>query len=171
MKKFLCLMFALLLCALPALAEVQVGLTDFTTTDMEGNEVTEAMFADYDLTVVNIWATWCGYCVEEMPAFAELVEKLPENVNFVTLCTDAADEPELAAQILEASGATYATLVDNEETYAQFTSLISAFPTTCFFNSEGVMVGEPIVGALLEDTANAYYELIMDALAQLEGQA
>lgn len=172
MKKFLCLMFALLLCAVSALAEAPLGLTDFTATDMQGNEVTQAIFADHDLTAVNIWATWCGYCVEEMPEFPQLIERLPENVNFVTLCTDAAAEPELAAQILEASNANFVTIVDNEETYAQFTSLITAFPTTCFFNSEGVMVGQPIVGVpSLDDPVGAYYDLIMDALAQLEAQA
>lgn len=170
MKKFLSLLFALLLICLPALAEGGMGLTAFTAADMDGNEVTQDIFAAYDLTAVNVWATWCGYCVEEMPSFPQLVEMLPENVSFITICTDAADEPELAKQILDSAGATFTTLIDNEETYAQFTSLISAFPTTYFLNSAGEVVGEPIVGVpSLDDPADAYYTLILDALKLVEG--
>jgi thiol-disulfide isomerase/thioredoxin len=83
---------------MPAMAEEE-GL-QFTALDMDGNEVTEAIFAPYDVTMVNIWATWCGYCVEEMPFFPELKDKLPENANLITICEDASYEPELTKEIL-----------------------------------------------------------------------
>ena len=40
----------------------------FTTKDLDGNEVTEEIFAKKDLTVVNIWGTFCTPCIGEMPA-------------------------------------------------------------------------------------------------------
>ena len=47
---------------------------------------------------------------------------------------------------------------------------VYAFPTTCFLDSDGVLVGEPIPGVpSLENAADAYYTLIQSALAMLEG--
>jgi thiol-disulfide isomerase/thioredoxin len=42
-------------------------LPDFTFTDAEGLERRIADFAGTGL-LINLWATWCGPCVEEMPA-------------------------------------------------------------------------------------------------------
>ena len=40
---------------------------EFKTTDTNGNEVTEKIFADKDITMVNVWGTFCGPCINEMP--------------------------------------------------------------------------------------------------------
>jgi thiol-disulfide isomerase/thioredoxin len=42
-------------------------LPDFTFTDAEGQERRVADFAGRGL-LINLWATWCGPCVQEMPA-------------------------------------------------------------------------------------------------------
>lgn len=169
MKKFLCMILLFALCVPFALAED--ALPVFSTTDMEGNGVTQEIFADYDLTVANVWATWCPYCLEEMPCFAELTAMLPENVNFITLCTDASDEWALTEEILRKSGANYPTLVVNDEVNEALLSQVYSFPTTLFLNSKGEPVVEPIVGALaMEDPASAYYGVITGVL-RLMGEA
>ena len=174
MKKTLILMLALVLAlgAPAALAEWS-GLTSFSTYDMQLQPVTEEIFAPYDLTMVNIWATWCGYCVQEMPELAKLKDMLPENVNLITICDDATTETELAYNILQQTGATnFQTLMGTQEIYDQFLYQVYAFPTTYFLDSEGNPVGEPIVGVpSLEDTANTYYGVIQEVLAMLEAAA
>ena len=174
MKKTLILMLALVLAlgAPTALAEWS-GLTSFSTYDMEAQPVDESIFSGYDLTMVNIWATWCGYCVQEMPELAKLKDMLPENVNLITICDDATIETELAYTILQESGATnFQTLMGTQEIYDQFLYQVYAFPTTYFLDSEGNPVGEPIVGVpSLEDTANTYYGVIQEVLAMLEDAA
>ena len=35
----------------------------FTNQDLEGNEVTQDIFKDKKLTMVNYWATFCGPCL------------------------------------------------------------------------------------------------------------
>lgn len=166
MKKILSIVLALMLLCSLAFAE---GVS-FSTTDVDGNEVNESIFADYDLTMVNIWATWCGYCLEEMPAFATLKDQLPENVNLITICEDASAEPELTARILEEAGANFTTLAATADMfYGGMLSGVYAFPTTMFFDSEGNAVGEDVVGVpSLTDPAGAYYFIIMDRLALLE---
>ena len=169
MKKFFCLLLVLAMTASVALAEG--GLTDFVTTDIEGHVVTQDIFADYDLTVVNIWATWCGYCIDEMPELSQLKTMLPDNVNFITLCEDASSDLKLAGDILRSAGANFQTLVVNEDIYEQFLYQVYAFPTTCFLNSEGMPVAQPLVGVpSLDGAADAYYAITMSILDLLEGR-
>lgn len=174
MKRAMILLLALamLIAASAACAETS-GLTSFSTYDMEAQPVDESIFSGYDLTMVNIWATWCGYCVQEMPELAKLKDMLPENVNLITICDDATTETELAYNILQQTGATnFQTLMGTQEIYDQFLYQVYAFPTTYFLDSEGNPVGEPIVGVpSLEDTANTYYGVIQEVLAMLEDAA
>ena len=44
----------------------------FSTVDLAGNAVDSNVFANSKLTLVNVWATYCGYCVDEMPDLAKL---------------------------------------------------------------------------------------------------
>ncbi len=165
MKKILAALLAVLMLCSFALAD---GV-EFVTTDMEGNIVTQEIFANYDLTMVNVWATWCGYCIEEMPEFPALKEKLAEhNGNLVTICDDASVETELTLKILELVGANFTTLAATIDMYHGILSSVYAFPTTFFVDSEGNMVGDPIVGVpSLENAGDAYYQIFMDRLASL----
>lgn len=63
----------------------------FEVADAEGNPVT---LADYDGRVVllNIWATWCGPCREEMPSMQRLYEQFSR------------DDFEIAAISIDAPG-------------------------------------------------------------------
>lgn len=165
MKKLLAALLALLMLCSFALAD---GV-EFVTTDMEGNIVTNEIFAEADLTMVNVWATWCGYCIEEMPEFAALNDKLQEhNGQLITICDDASVEPELTALILETTGANFLTLAATHDMYHGILSSVYAFPTTFFVDSEGSMVGEPVVGVpALENAGDAYYEIFMERLSSL----
>ena len=44
----------------------------FSTTDVVGKTYTQDVFADYDLTLVNVFTTWCSPCVEEIPVLEKL---------------------------------------------------------------------------------------------------
>ena len=174
MKKTMILLLALLLAlAAPVACAEASGLTSFNTYDMQAQPVDESIFSGYDLTVVNVWATWCGYCVQEMPELAKLKDMLPENVNLITICDDATTETELAYSILQQTGATnFQTLMGTQEIYDQFLYQVYAFPTTYFLDSPGNPVGEPIVGVPdLQDAAGAYYGVTMEVLAMLEDAA
>lgn len=169
MKKIFSIIMVLIMLLAVSASAAEVGLIDFTTTDMDGNTITEEIFADYDLTMVNIWATWCGYCVEEMPELAKLKEMLPENVNLITICDDASYEPELTKKILDETGANFQTLMTTEEMYTQLLAYVYAFPTTFFVDSEGVPVVQPLTGVpSMENAADAYYSIIEQILQLTE---
>lgn len=45
----------------------------FETTDLDGNPVNSAqLFSQNKITMINIWATTCGPCIEEMPELEKM---------------------------------------------------------------------------------------------------
>lgn len=128
-------------------------IKDFTSleakkvNDMNGNPFTSKDFEKYDMTMINIWATWCGPCVGELPDIEKVYKSLPENVNMITICTDGEDELDSCKKILKDSGATFTTLAGNKALDNSLLSGITAFPTTVFVDSEGNLIGEPVMGA------------------------
>ncbi len=50
-------------------------LSSFSATDLDGNAVDESIFSSSKLTMVNIWATFCGPCIGEMPDLGLLNEE------------------------------------------------------------------------------------------------
>jgi thiol-disulfide isomerase/thioredoxin len=67
---------------------------DFTTVDMAGNQVNLSSLKG-KVIYVDIWATWCGPCMQEMPHFEELKLKYKDNPNvvFVSLSIDDSEKP------------------------------------------------------------------------------
>jgi cytochrome c biogenesis protein CcmG/thiol:disulfide interchange protein DsbE len=82
---------------------------DFTLKDMHGKEVRLADFKGKPL-IINFWATWCGPCKTEIPAFVELVEKYREqDLTILGISTD--DPPEDLQKFAAAYKMNYPVLV------------------------------------------------------------
>ncbi len=133
----------------------------FTVEDIEGNEVTHEIFADADLTVINIWGTFCGPCISEMPDLGALShEYADKGVQFIGLVGDAFDNQgnidaaivEDAKAIVEQTGADYLHLLPMNELLWNVMSQITAYPTTVFVDSEGKQVDYAYMGAADKDT-------------------
>lgn len=133
----------------------------FTTEDLDGNEVTHEIYADYDLTVINIWGTFCAPCIQEMPDLGELShEYADKGVQFVGLVGDAVDYSgnidsslvEEAKNIVEKTGADYLHLLPMNELLYNVMYQVTAYPTTVFVDSEGKQVDYAYMGAADKDT-------------------
>lgn len=140
-----------------------VNMPEFSTTDMDGNKVTNDTFADYDLTVVNFWETYCNPCIDELPELAEWKKELPNNVNLIGLLVDVdekgSDQYKLAEKIIKETGADYQHLIATEEFDDMISNLVGV-PTTFFVDSTGKIIGEPFAGA----DVNAYKQTVEDYL-------
>jgi thiol-disulfide isomerase/thioredoxin len=56
--------------------------------------------------LVNVWATWCGPCVRELPELSALERSLAaRGLDLVTVAANFPDEREEALRILEKAGA------------------------------------------------------------------
>lgn len=145
------------------------NLNQFEASTLDGENINQDIFKEYDLTMVNVWATWCGPCVEELPEIGELYEKLPENVNIVSICTDAEDDGELAKEILEKSNCKFTTIVGNDSLDESILKQIDGLPTTVFVDSNGNIVGENQIGAPGDSgkIADAYMKIINERLESI----
>ena len=153
MKKLICtvLVMALVAALWIAVAEgIQVDRFDFTTTDLEGNEMTsEALYAQNKITMVNLWATWCGPCVGELGELAELHTQLQEmgcGVVGVMLDSTTDEGMQAAPKLMEENGTNYPVVAYSADMDALLEG-VSGIPTSFFVDSTGAIVGEPIVGA------------------------
>ncbi len=138
----------------------------YSAKTLDGETVSQDLINSKDLTILNIWATWCGFCIEEMPDLAGYAASLPEGVQMITFCTDGLDSPDLARQILQESGMAdqdVTTIVSGTDDLENLLSKVIYLPTTFLLNSRGEIVGEPLVGSP-DDLAAALDEML--ALAQ-----
>lgn len=72
----------------------------------EGDKTSLVELADGKPLVVNYWATWCPYCVDEMPDFQEIYHDYQDRVSFAFVdVTDGEDETtEVASAWLAKNG-------------------------------------------------------------------
>ena len=114
----------------------------FETEDLEGNACkSEDLFALHDLTLVNIWATWCGPCLEEMPALEAIYQEGEIGVVGIAVESENQETAELAAEIVAELGVTYPSLRPTQEMIRDFLADAAYLPTTIFVDSEGKVVG------------------------------
>mgnify|MGYP003586687827 CR=1 FL=1 len=126
------------------------GLT-FSTVDLDGNEVTDDIFRNKKLTVINIWGTFCGPCVNELPELESWSEEMPDDVQIIGLVGDVngvddSGQIQTAQDILAQTGVKYTNIVPNSD-LSDLMGTIYAYPTTICVDSTGNRVGDPIVGA------------------------
>lgn len=124
---------------------------EFTAENLALESVDSSIFGEKDLTVLNVWGTFCGPCIQEMPELGEWQRSLPDNVQIIGLVADVAgkedaDHIELANTILDKTNAHFTNIIPNND-FAELLSGVVGVPTTFFINKEGKIVGKPIVGA------------------------
>ena len=118
------------------------------TVDMvafNGDPVTLSQFNGTPI-VLNFWATWCPFCVAEMPDFEKVNQTADGQVQFigVNLQDDAGSADDLVGE----TGVTYLLTRDPQGVvYNAFGGL--AMPTTVFIGADGI-VDEIVTGALSE---------------------
>ena len=62
---------------------------DFTVTCLDGSVFTLSEFRRGGcMVVINLWATWCGPCVKELPDFDRLQREFPNMVAVLALHTE-----------------------------------------------------------------------------------
>lgn len=139
----------------------------FDSQTLDGEAVTEEIFADADLTMVNIWGTYCGPCIAEMPDLGEISrEYADKGFQMVGIICDASEPGnEDAVEIVNKTGADYTHLIASDDLIINALQYVSAVPTTVFVDSEGYLVGEVYSGARDKET---WKQIINQNLAEVK---
>ena len=128
----------------------------FETTGIDGKTYTEKVFSDYDLTLVNVFTTWCSPCVKEIPELQELYKEMKDKgVGVAGVVLDTTDEKgnqdeeavKKAGILQEKTKAEYPFLIPDATMMNGRLQGISAFPETFFVDKDGNIVGDTYTGS------------------------
>ncbi len=157
---------------------VQYGsFSKFTAIDLAGNKFDESIFKGKKLTMVNIWATFCGPCINEMPDLEMLSKEYGDkDFQIIGLVCDVSysgsvyDKTLLgnALDIVEQTGVTYTSLLPSESLNLIKLSEVYSVPETIFVDENGNIVGESYIGSRSFDT----WKMVIDEVfASLENES
>lgn len=142
--------------------EEKVTAPDFTVYDENMNPV---KLSDYKGTpvVLNFWATWCGYCKAEMPAFQAATEKYSEDevkILMINMTDGRSETKESAIEYMKSNNYTMKLLLDIDQEVASGYR-VSGIPRTIFIDKDGY-VKQDVVGKIDEDALNTKIEELIN---------
>lgn len=140
--------------------EVQIDRSapDFTLPNLKGEQIS---LSDYrgDIVFLNFWATWCGYCDEEMPYFQHMIDK---NDDLTVLAVNVQEPEAKVRNYIEKGGYSFPVLLDMEgEIGGDY--LVGGLPTTYLIDKEGNLLSQ-IPGMMTQDQM----EEILIAIRELD---
>lgn len=124
-------------------AEENSKYLSFLTSTLTGDSISSALFYEYDMTVVNFWAS---YCEEEgineldtLEAFYKDLQKKHPNVNFVQIVIDTPNEKaeKTAAAAYKKAGVTFTGIMPDQNLAGWITNNLNGLPTTIFVDKNG----------------------------------
>lgn len=129
----------------PAAVAVNRPAPDFTLSGLDGRPVS---LSDYrgQVVVVNVWATWCPPCVDEMPSMEKLYQEF-KNERFEILAVSI-DSDGIAAvpPFMQKHGLTFPVLLDSQASIRSSYGT-TGVPETFIIDKQGILV-KKVIGPL-----------------------
>lgn len=111
---------------------------DFVLKDMHGKDVRLADFKGRPI-ILNFWATWCGPCKVEIPAFVELVDKY-QSQQLTVLGVSVDDSPEDLQKFAQEYKMNYPVLVGlGQDRLQELYEAVMIIPVTWFIRPDGTV--------------------------------
>ena len=132
--------FILAGCSEGALQAVEVGhpAPAYGTVDLEGDSVYLSDLRDR-VVLLNVWATWCEPCREEIPALQALQEEYsPRGFEVVGVSIDFASERSKLRPFTDTYGVTYTLWHDANDAVMRRFRVVGA-PATFLIDRDGVL--------------------------------
>lgn len=107
---------------------------DFTLKSNSGENLRLSEEAG-NIVIVNFWASWCGPCREELPAFEALYQNYAD-LGVTVYAVNVDDDSSKASSLLKDINVTFPVLFDPDGDVSQLYD-VSAMPTTVMIDRDG----------------------------------
>jgi thiol-disulfide isomerase/thioredoxin len=113
-----------------------LALPDFALEDITGKKIRLADLKGKTI-FLNIWATWCGPCREELPQVEELYRTLKDRTDVAVVTIDADENPALVKPFLDRGGYSFPVVLGSE--YVFKTLGVDSIPRNWMVDKAGVV--------------------------------
>ena len=139
----------------------QEPMPDFAVYDLEGNAYRLSDFRGKPV-ILNFWASWCGPCKSEMPAFDEKYAEYGDQIHFLMVnLTDGSRETlEKGSGYVQQQGFTFPVYYDLNISAAMAYS-VTSIPVTYFVDSDGYLAAW-YPGAMKENMLQQGIDLLLN---------
>lgn len=148
-----------------AVMEAPPPMPTRTFRDAAGQETTLAALAGGEVTVVNLWATWCAPCMHEMPTLGDLQRRYEGRIRVIPVSVDSEAERARAQRELARLGAGALPFLIDISRGVLFDVLAPGMPITIIYDRDGREVARLAGGA---DWSSEQAAALIDAV--LAGQ-
>ena len=124
--------------ATPRTPELGKPAPDYRTASLSGDSVSLAQMRGR-VVLLNVWATWCHPCREEIPVLQALHERYASaGLNLVGVSVDARGEEDTIREFANDFNMTYPLWLDPDER-VQSTFLAIGVPATFLIDRNGIL--------------------------------
>lgn len=116
-----------------------------TMSGIDGKDVSLSAYRG-KLVVLNVWATWCPPCREELPSLQRL-SRLLDGKRFVIVGLSLDQDNVAVREYLHDRGVTYTNYLDRGLQIVKHVLGMKAYPDTFFIGADGRFLGR-VVGAI-----------------------
>ena len=106
---------------------------DFELETIDGSTIRLSDMRD-KYVILNFWATWCGYCVIEMPDLQKLQEEHKDDL--LVLAVNVGESKEAVQKFMDENNLNLTVVLDEKMNVAN-TYGIRSYPTTISVNKKG----------------------------------
>ena len=128
---------------------------DFQLENLAGGELTLSEFSGQPV-VILYWASWCGYCKEELSLVEAMYPDLVQQ-GITVLAVNATDGDNLRDinRYLETQELSFPVLLDTDGQFNRDFGRLNSLPTTFFIDAEGI-VQAVVIGTMPESDWEAH---------------
>jgi thiol-disulfide isomerase/thioredoxin len=144
----------------------------FDSVDLDGNKISSEIYSQNKITMINVWGTFCGPCIREMPDLAKLSEEnKSKRVQIIGIPIDIIDDwgkldkslKADALMIIDKTGVQYKNVVPTIDMFRGFLRGIQAVPTTFFIDKDGRQIGGVYMGSRSQKDRQKIIDKLLEA--------